>query len=74
VEEIAYYCLFLSAGGVLGFLAFRVCRSMEWHWSIAVVAGLIPLAGSLFCGLYGLMGSALFVGGLYKATTRIGRR
>ena len=53
---------------VLGVLAFRVAAGMGWHWLTAVIFGLVPLAATFFLGVIGLLGSAVFVGGLYKAS------
>jgi hypothetical protein len=53
---------------VLSVLAFRVTAGMGWHWSAAVFFALVPLAATYFLGIIGLLGSAVFVGGLYKAS------
>ena len=55
---------------VLGAGVFRLSTSMGWHWGLAVVLALIPPVATFFLGVLGLLGSALFVGGLYKATAR----
>ena len=55
---------------ILGAGAFRLSTSMGWHWGLAVVLALIPVVATFFLGVLGLLGSALFVGGLYKATAR----
>ena len=60
--------LFLCVPLVLGVLAFRVTVGMGWHWTAAVFFALVPLAATYFVGLIGLLGSAAFVGALYKAS------
>jgi hypothetical protein len=60
--------VYLTAGLGLGILTFRLSLSMGWHWGLAIVLGLIPVVATFFFGLIGLLGAALFVGALYKAT------
>jgi hypothetical protein len=52
----------------LGVMAFRVSADMGWRWPAAVFMGLVPLAATYFLGIIGLLASAVFVGGLYKAS------
>ena len=60
--------LFWLVPAVLSVLAFRVTAGMGWHWLSAVFFGLVPLAATFFLGIFGLLASAVFVGGLYKAS------
>lgn len=53
---------------VLGGVKFRLSISVNWHWGLAIFLALIPVVATFFLGMMGLLGSALFVGGLYKAT------
>jgi hypothetical protein len=59
--------VFLLVAGVLSVMAFRVSVGMGWHWGAALILGAIPMAAVLFLGIFGLLASAVFVGGLYKA-------
>ena len=62
--------VFLALG--LGFITFRlVSRDFEWHWGVALFLAAVPIAMSFLFGMYGLLGSALFVGALYKAGARL---
>jgi hypothetical protein len=60
--------LFLILPLSLGVLAFRVSAGMGWHWVVGLLLALIPLGATLLLGIIGLLGSALFVGALYKAS------
>jgi hypothetical protein len=60
--------LFLLVAIVLSLMAFRVSMGMGWHLVTAVFLALIPLVATYFVGLIGLLASAVFVGGLYKAS------
>lgn len=60
--------LFLLVPIVLGILAFRVSAELGWHWFVCLLFALIPLGATLLFGVIGLLGSAVFVGGLYKAS------
>jgi hypothetical protein len=60
--------LFLLIPLGLGVLAFRVSSGMGWHWVVGILLALIPLGATLLFGIVGLLGSALFVGALYKAS------
>ena len=60
--------LFLIIPLSLGVLAFRVSSGMGWHWVVGLLLALIPLGATLLFGIIGLLGSALFVGALYKAS------
>jgi hypothetical protein len=53
---------------VLGVMAFRVSSGMGWHWVVCVLFALIPLGATLALGVIGLLASAVFVGGLFKAS------
>jgi hypothetical protein len=55
---------------ILGILVFSVTRSMDWHWSLCVILAAIPVVASFLFGVYGLLGSAMYVGGLYKASAK----
>lgn len=65
MEPTAIILLLIALG--LGFLAFRLAHGMDWHWSVGLTLALIPIALTFFMGIFGLLGSAVFVGGLYKA-------
>jgi hypothetical protein len=60
----------LGVALVLAVLVFRLCLTLGWHWSAGLLLGTIPLAATFFFGIIGLLGSALAVGGLYKAAAR----
>ena len=60
--------LFWLVAAALGVMAFRVAAGMGWHWGAAAVFGLVPPAATFFLGAIGLLASAAFVGGLYKAS------
>jgi hypothetical protein len=60
--------LFLLVAIVLSLMAFRVSMGMGWHLVTAVFLALIPLVATYFVGLIGLLASAVYVGGLYKAS------
>ena len=60
--------LFLFVAAVLSVMAFRVSMGMGWHGSAAIFLSLIPLVATYFVGLIGLLASAVFVGGLFKAS------
>ena len=69
MHPAALFFFFLALG--LGFITFRLAlRDFEWPWAVALFLAAVPIALSLFFGLYGLLGSALFVGGLYKAAAK----
>lgn len=55
---------------VLSAMAFRATIGMGWHWASALCLALAPLALAYFFGILGLLGSAMYVGGLYKASAR----
>jgi hypothetical protein len=60
--------LFLLVAVVLSVMAFRVSMGMGWHLGTAILLALIPLVSTYFVGLIGLLASAVFVGGLFKAS------
>jgi hypothetical protein len=60
--------VFLLVAAVLSAMALRVSLGMGWHWVAALLMAAIPLAATYFVGLIGLLASAVFVGGLYKAS------
>ena len=53
---------------VLGFMLYRLAVGNDWHWAFGAFLALMPLGFTLFLGIYGLLISAVFVGGVYKAT------
>ena len=53
---------------VLGFMLYRLAVGNDWHWSIGALLALMPLGFTLLLGIYGLLISAVFVGGVYKAS------
>ena len=58
----------MGIGVILGIAVFRLSLSMGWHWALAIFLAAIPIAGTFFLGIIGLLASAVFVGALYKAT------
>jgi hypothetical protein len=60
--------LFLLVATVLSLMAFRVSLGMGMHLASALFLALIPLVATSVVGLIGLLASAVFVGGLYKAS------
>jgi hypothetical protein len=60
--------LFLLVAVVLGLMAYRVSLGMGMHLVTALFLALIPLVATYVVGLIGLLASAVFVGGLYKAS------
>jgi hypothetical protein len=60
--------VFLLVPIILGIMAFRVSSGMGWHWVVCVLFALFPLGATLLLGVIGLLASAVFVGGLYKAS------
>ena len=53
---------------VLGFMLYRLAVGNDWHWGFGVFLALMPLGFTFVLGIYGLLISAVFVGGVYKAT------
>lgn len=53
---------------VLGVMLYRLAVGNDWHWGVALVLALMPLGFTLVLGIYGLLASAVFVGGCYKAS------
>jgi hypothetical protein len=53
---------------VLGFMLYRLAVGNDWHWGFGVLLALMPLGFTLVLGIYGLLISAVFVGGVYKAS------
>jgi hypothetical protein len=53
---------------VLGFMLYRLATANEWHWGVGVCLAFFPLGATLIFGIYGLLVSAVFVGGVYKAS------
>lgn len=51
----------------LGFMLYRLAVGNDWHWAAGAVLALMPLGFTLVLGIYGLLISAVFVGGVYKA-------
>ncbi|HSQ55755.1 MAG TPA: hypothetical protein VLM40_08410 [Gemmata sp.] len=59
----------LSVALLLGFFAYHLSYHMEWHWGVGGFLALVPLAATFFLGIFGLLGSAVFVGSLYRASS-----
>lgn len=57
---------------VLAILVYLLMWSMDCHWVVCLLLASIPAAATIFGGLYGAMFSAVFVGGLFRASA--GRR
>ena len=62
--EIAFYGVAL----LLGFMLYRLATGNDWPRGFALFLALCPLGFTLVLGIYGLLISAVFVGGVYKAT------
>lgn len=60
--------LFLLVAAVLGIMAFRAAMTIGLGWGVALMFGVIPIAATFLLGVIGLLGSAVMVGGLYKAS------
>ncbi len=60
--------LFLVVAVVLGIMAFRAAMTIGLGWGVALLFGIIPIAATFVLGVIGLLGSAVMVGGLYKAS------
>jgi hypothetical protein len=52
----------------LGAIVYQSAAGMDWHWGVSVPLALSPLAATFLFGVYGLFGSAIFVGAFYKAS------
>jgi hypothetical protein len=50
----------------LAVMVFRLSIRFGWHWSMCLILAAVPLAATFFFGIIGLLGSAVFVGGMYK--------
>ncbi len=66
MNPLAIVILLVAVG--LGVLVFRLAWSQGWHWGLGLLLALLPVAVTFFFGILGLLGSALFVGALYKAS------
>jgi hypothetical protein len=60
--------ILLGIALALGFMLYRLAVGNDWHWGFGVLLALFPLGFTLFLGIYGLLISAVFVGGVYKAS------
>lgn len=60
--------LFLLVAVVLSLMTFRVSVGMGMHLVTALFLAAIPLVATFLVGLIGLLASAVFVGGLYRAS------
>ena len=61
------FAAFLFVALFLGVLVFRLSMGMSWPWGLALLLALIPPVATFFLGIIGLLGSALYVGAMYKA-------
>jgi hypothetical protein len=67
MNPVAIIALVLSVG--LAVMVFRLAiGGFGWHWSVGVLLASVPVVATFFFGIVGLLGSALFVGALYKAS------
>ena len=67
MNPLAIIALVLSVG--LAVMVFRLAiGGFGWHWAVGVLLGSVPVVATFFFGIVGLLGSALFVGALYKAS------
>jgi hypothetical protein len=62
---LEYSLLFIAVS--LGVLAYFLLASLDLHWGACLAVALLPLAATFFIGVYGLLGSAVAIGGMYKA-------
>ncbi|MCI0379908.1 MAG: hypothetical protein L0215_20185 [Gemmataceae bacterium] len=58
--------MILLIGIGLGLSVFWLCLEFGWHWGVALFLGCLPIAASYFFGIFGVLGSAFFLGALYK--------
>jgi hypothetical protein len=67
MSPVAIVVLLFAVG--LAVLVFRLSvGGFGWHWAVGLLLAAIPVAATFFFGLIGLLGAALFVGALYKAS------
>jgi hypothetical protein len=67
MNPVAIIALVLSVG--LAIMVFRLAiGGFGWHWAVGVLLASVPVVATFFFGIVGLLGSALFVGALYKAS------
>jgi hypothetical protein len=60
--------IFLVIAVVLSVLSFKVLLDFGMHWGVCLVLATVPVVATYFFGIIGLIGSALLVGALYKAS------
>jgi hypothetical protein len=61
--------IYLLIGFFLDVAAFRLLIHLGLHWAVSLALAALPPVATFFFGLFGLLGSALFVGALYKAAS-----
>ncbi len=67
MDVFAVLTLAVAVG--LAMLTFRLAvGGFGWHWAVGLLLAVVPVAVTFFFGLIGLLGAALFVGALYKAS------
>lgn len=62
------FFLFMFIAIVFAVLVFRLAAGMSWHWAFAAFLAAVPLGATFFMGAFGLIGSAMFVAAMYKAS------
>lgn len=60
--------LFMLIAVIFAVLVFRLAVGMDWHWGFAACLAAVPLGATFFMGAFGLIGSAMFVAAMYKAS------
>ena len=67
MEPLAIVVLVVALA--LAVMAFRVTvEGLGLHWGVGLLLAALPLAATLIFGIIGLLASAVYVGGLYKAS------
>lgn len=62
------FALCMVIGLVFSVVVYNLAVGMDWHWGFAVFLALVPIGAAVFMGIFGVIGSALFVGAMFKAS------
>jgi hypothetical protein len=54
---------------VLAILVFGLAKRSDWHWGVALGLAAIPIAFTVFLGIYGVIIAAIFTASMYKVGT-----